>query len=377
MLRATMRAVSQRILVFLASIALLGGCNRGTAPASADAGARATTARPVQAGNPTLNPWPRIVVLHGQLEANASVQIAARVEGAIERVYVDLGDEVRSGAPLARIAAVDFNARAAQARAQLAQAQSDLARFEGLERPGSIAAQEIERARTAVEVARANLALANRELGDSRIRAPFAGAVARRYVDRGAFVRVGAPLFDFVSTGPMRLALEVPENFVRDVRPGLMVRVLPEASAGEGFAAEVVRVGPVVAQGTRTFRIEAAVESNEGRLRPGMFVLGILELGMDPEAVRIARGAVYSVLGHDRVTLVVDGKAETRDVELLGEDRGDAIVHGLRPADLVVLRGGGGLAPGEAVRVSETVPAPAAAAPTAQPVRSVDAGTGR
>lgn len=362
-----MRAVSQSTLVLALAIAGLVGCNRGSAPSAADAGTRVEAPRPVQAGRPTANPWPRIVVLHGQLEANESVQIAARVEGVVERVNADLGDEVRRNGPLARIVAIDFNARVSQAQAQLAQARSDLARLEGLDRRESIAEQQIEQARTAVTVAQANLALANRQLADARIRAPFAGIVARRYVTRGAFVRVGAPLFDFVSTGPMRLALEVPENFVRDVRTGLTVRVLPETSAGEGFAATVVRVGPVVAQGTRTFRIEASVDPHEGQLRPGMFVLGMLELGLDAEAVRIARGAVYSVLGHDRVTMVVDGKAQMRDVELLGEDHGDAIVHGLRPTDLVVLRGGGGLAPNSSVRVTE---AGAASAPA-------DAGTGR
>lgn len=363
-----MRAVSQTFLALAVLAGLLPACKRGASPSGADAGTHAEAPRPVQTANATPFPFPRMIVLHGQLEANEAVQIAARIEGPIERVNADLGDHVRAGGSLAQIVPTDFRAKVMQTEAQLAQARSDLARLEGLERPESIAAQQIEQARTQVAVAQANLDLANRQFHDASIRAPFDGIVARRYVARGAFVRIGTQLFDFVSDGPMRLSLEVPENFVRDVHEGLTIRVLPEASAGEGFAAQVVRIGPVITTGTRTFRIEARVDPHEGQLRPGMFVLGTLELGTDADAVRIARGAVYSVLGQDRVTLVVNGRAEYRDVQLLGERGGDAIVHGLRPSDVVVVRGGGSLAPGAPVRIAE---ATAGAAPAA------DAGRGR
>lgn len=367
-----MRAATSYWLSIL-SLAL-AACGGSAAPTAPDAGARPVSARPVQVARPTPFPFPRMLVLHGQLEARESVQIAARVEGPVERVSVDLGDSVRAGGALAQIASDDFRARVAQAEAQLGQARSDLARLEGLERPESIAAQQIEQARTQVAVAQATLDLARRQLRDASVRAPFDGRVARRHVARGAFVRIGNPLFDFVSDGPLRLALEVPEDHVSTVHTGLTIRVLPEASAGEGFEAQVVRISPVIAQGTRTFRIEAEVDGHEGRLRPGMFVLGTLELGMDAEAVALPRAAVYSVLGHDRVTRVVDGLAEPVEVELLGERDGNAVVHGLTPGDTVVVRGGGSLPPGTPVRVAEAAPA-APAAPSAGRAAG-DAGTG-
>ena len=130
---------------------------------------------------------------------------------------------------------------------------------------------------------------------------------------------------------------------------------------------EVVRIGPMIDPLTRTFRIEAEIDPHDGIFLPGMFVLGTIALGIDPESVRLPRGAVFSVLGHDRVATVVDGKIELVDVELLAEDHGDAIVHGLAPSAVVVTRGGGNLAPGTSVRAEAAPANPAAAAPGAHP----------
>jgi hypothetical protein len=84
-----------------------------------------------------------------------------------------------------------------------------------------------------------------------------------------------------------------------------------------------------------------------------MFVLGTITLGTAEDAVAVPRGAVYSVLGQDRVTRVSDGVAQPFDVELLGEDGTDAIVRGLRTEDEVVVRGGASLAPGTSIVPTE------------------------
>ncbi len=374
MLHRPMRRPFSLLLSAVLSVGLLaGGCSRGGQGTSAPAGGAAAAPgaaprpsgpRPVQVVQPTSNPWPRIVVLHGQLEARESVTIAARVEGPITRVAADLGDHVRSGRPLASISPTDYQAHLAQAEADLAQAQSDLARLEGVARPEAVSRQQVEQARTKVALAQAQRALALRQRSDASIRAPFSGTVSRRYISPGAFVRLGTPLFDFVSDGNLRLTLDVPERYVRQVVVGTTVNVLPDEVGTDSFQAQIVRVSPVVAQGSRAFRVEAEVDPHEGVLRPGMFVLGHISLGLDPESVRIPRGAVYSVLGQDRVTVVVDGKAQPRDVELLGEDRGDALVHGLAPSDVVVLRGGAALSPGTPVRPETAAPA-APSRPTA------------
>jgi membrane fusion protein (multidrug efflux system) len=345
----------------VASLALTSCTTGESGAAGATAQAEAPEAReaprPVLTARPVPHPFPRLVVLHGTLAPRESVQIAARVEGPLTSVRADLGDHIRSGAALALISSSEFRAQLAEAGAQLAQARSDFERLEGVNRPEIVARQEVEQARTKVTVAEAGHAVAAQNLRDARVIAPFDGTVARRYVAPGAFVRVGDPLFDFVADGPMRLVLDVPERFVHEVVAGTKVTVRPEGLVTDGFEAEVVRVAPAIESTSRTFRVEASVESHEGALRPGMFVLGTITLGMADDAFGIPRAAVYSVLGQDRVTMVVDGVAAHRDVELVGERDGTAFVRGLTAEDVVVIRGAASIPPGVAVRESSEAPA--------------------
>jgi multidrug efflux system membrane fusion protein len=115
--------------------------------------------------------------------------------------------------------------------------------------------------------------------------------------------------------------------------------------------AEIVRVSPALNEQTRTLRVEASVEAEGTALRPGTFVLSTIGLGMVDDAMQLPRGAVYSTLGQDRVT-VVDGQdqAQPRDVYLIGEADGFAYVRGVTASDRVVTQGGGSVAPGTTVK---------------------------
>jgi len=364
-------------LTMLVTLSCACGGKKGSAAGGAGgAGAtktkRAAGPRVVVAIRPTSTRWPRSLALHGTLDASETVQIAARVDGPIADVRVDLGDRVERNQVLARIVATDFAARNVQSGADLEQARADLARLERLGSAQLATAQAIEQARTRVAVAQAQRALSGRQVTDTTVRAPFRGAISKRYISRGAYARVGGPLFDLVAVEDLRLALEVPERYAAEVGIGDLVRVRPDGSAAqEAVESPIVRVSPVIDPARRTFRVEASVSAERG-LRPGMFVIASIALGEPLEAVRVPRSAVFTVLGEDRVVRVVHGKAEPVKVELIGEDGGDSIVQGVTSRDLVVTRSGASLAPGTAVRIedsgppraSQAVPAPAGAVPS-------------
>lgn len=328
---------------------------RSESPAGARS-TRAQTAQRVAAVHPTRTSWDKSLSLSGALEAINSVQLGARVEGAITSVNVDLGDHVRAGAALAHIAPEDFRARIAQADADLAQARSDVARSEALAAHEFVAAQALEQARTRLATAQAARALAARQMRDTVVRAPFSGAIAARYIARGAYVKTGSPLFDVVEVDTLRLVLQVPERFAHEIGMGAVLSVRPEAAIEAAIEAPVNRVSPIINPVTRTYRVEARVEAAGTALRPGMFVTGIVHLGTTNTAVRIPRAAVYTVLGRDRVTRIVNGAAAPVDIEIIGEAGDDAIVEGLSPDDMIVTRGASSLAPGTPVQVEETTP---------------------
>jgi RND family efflux transporter MFP subunit len=195
--------------------------------------------------------------------------------------------------------------------------------------------------------------VAAQRVKDLRVVAPFAGTIAERYVSPGAFVKVGDPLFDFVSSGALRLALEVPEQYLGDVQVGTRLRIEPRDAQGEGAEAEIVRTSPALNAQTRTLRVEASVDAEGTGLRPGSCVLSTIALGVVSDAMQLPRTAVYSTLGQDRVTLVdANNKVVTRDVDLVGEADGFAYVRGVKPDERVISQGGASHAPNSEVRVS-------------------------
>jgi membrane fusion protein (multidrug efflux system) len=371
-------------LAFAALLALGSACSAkssgpgsgGGSPgggAGAKGAKRARGPRVVVAAHPTPTVWPRTVLLHGTLEASESVELAARVDGPLDEVRADLGDVVAPGAVLARVATADFATRDARAAAELAQAESELARAEQLAASQLAPAQAVEQARTRVAVARAERALTAQKLADTSVRAPFRGTIARRYVSRGAYVRAGTPLFSLVAVDTLRLVLEVPERYARDIHIGDAVRVRDEgAPANAEVTATLTRLSPIVDPARRTFRAEADAPGDAG-LRPGMFVTAALALGAPVEAVRVPRSAVFTVLGQERVVRVMGDRATPTDVTRIGEDGADAIVEGVNASDLVVTRSAAGLAPGTAVRIdadgARATPAAAPRGESAEPAR--------
>lgn len=335
-----------------------GGGSGGAGAKGGGRGKRPSGPRQVQVAHPEPFPYQRVLRVGGTLEPAETVQVPARVDGAVTAVLVDLGDRVARNAVLARITATDFRARAAQLDAEIDQATVDLQRLEGLAAQQLATGQAVEQARTKIAVLRAQRTQAGRQLRDTAVTAPFAGAIAARHVAPGAWVRTGSPLFDLVAVDRMQVALQVPERHAAVVVAGTTLDLKHESSPAT-VPATVVRVAPTVDPGSRTFRVEATVEAaSAGALRAGMFVEASLPLGRVDDSVRVPRAAVYESLGQARVTLVRDGRAQPRDVEHLGDEDGWAVVTGIGPADVVVTRSPATLAPGTAVAAERAAESP-------------------
>lgn len=331
---------------------LLLACVPGEAPPSAQGGP--APPRVVEVTEARLAPHPRTLTLSGSLSALEKVQVAARVEGPITEVRVDLGDVVVADQVLAAIRPVDYRARVTEQGATVSQAERDLQRALALGGAGT--AEEVEQARTRLAEAKAQRTLASRQLGDTTVRAPFAGAIAARFAAQGTYVKAGTPLFDIVATTQLRLTIEVPERYAAVVKIGTPVQVTLRDAVGASrdaarieVDAAITRISPVVSPTTRTFTAEAVFSPAGSVLKPGMFVVAELALGEEEGSVRVPRSAVFHVLGHDRVMRVADGLALPEDVELIGEVEAEAVLIGLPPGTPVISRGAALVAPGTPV----------------------------
>jgi RND family efflux transporter MFP subunit len=216
--------------------------------------------------------------------------------------------EVDNARNLYNVAAAQLSAaRASQAlhpdqvRVAEAQLQSDMAAVK------TAGAQQRQR--------EAVLGIARKRLGDTTVRAPISGFVARRHVNAGEFVKENTALFTIVVANPLKYVGSVPERSAPEVRTGQRMQLSVEAYPGRSFAGAVQRVAPAVDVATRTLGLEARVPNPDRLLRPGFFAKGDVLTTRDERAVFVPAEAVTYIAGIIKVFVVASGKAEERLVK--------------------------------------------------------------
>jgi RND family efflux transporter MFP subunit len=259
---------------------------------------------PVQASSPkpvTLQPAAPsspTFLASGPLVVENQVDVAAQRDGVVARVDVDAGTPVRKGQLLGTLDDRQIAADKDAADAKVLSTQADLQGWEGevkvlqadRERAEKmweaqlITKQELDHARYKVEAdqydvqrVRENLKNAQAvarsldlELEKTRIRAPFDGVVARRYVRVGQRVAVGDRLFWVTAVAPLRIRFTLPERFLGRIKAGDPLTVTAVAGAEQPHQAKVLRVSPVVDPSSGTIEVLAELTGNTGDLRPGM-----------------------------------------------------------------------------------------------------------
>ena len=166
------------------------------------------------------------------------------------------------------------------------------------------------------EVARrdATLGIARKRLGDTTIRAPFGGVVAKRHVNAGEYVKENTAVFSVVGLDPLKYTGTVPERYAPDLKVGQRIELSVEAYPGRTFAGQVTRVSPAVEVQTRSLALEGRVGNGDGQLRPGFFAKGTVLTRKDAAVAFVPAEAVVYFVGISKVFVVANGKVEERRV---------------------------------------------------------------
>lgn len=335
----------------------------------------------------------------GEFVSDGMAELSSEVAGKVTSVDVRLGDPVKKGDPLAVVDPVTYATRVRELRASVSLSEASLEEsrlnlenmraelqrkqpllaqklvtereIEDLASRVRAAEQRLEVARATVDQNKARLSSARDSLSDTRVKAPFDGIVAERYVDVGAHVSPGQPMFRVVDDQEIYLRLRIPETESGLVRPEMPVEIRVDALGGQSVKGVVGRVAPAVDPATRTLRADVVRPDGESwdAVKPGMYARAKLELGNRPGALVLDNQAILK--GHDAaryVWVVEDGKAAKRPITtgLQGRQKTE-IVEGLSAEDAVVLRGIEKLRPGSEVTLVNQGTAPAPAAEAAEP----------
>lgn len=337
----------------------------------------------------------------GTLVAGEGADVAAETAGRVVATGVERGSRVRAGDMLVTLLSTEAAALAAEAVANVGQlearlgltsdaafdvelvpevasarasrdlAEADFARIRHLldQRVVSQAEYDLRRtqaeaarnqydtARNAVrqlhrqlEAARARAALARKALGDTIVRAPFAGQVVSRAVGVGDFVTRGTKVAALVRITPLRVELTVPEQSIRHLTAGQQVHLAVDAYPGREFDARVRHIAPALLASQRALVVEAVAANDDGALKPGMFATARIDLPATEPAVVVPAAAVGAAAGVSHV-FVVHGDRVERRLVTPGARLGDRvqILKGLVPGEPVVVGPPGTLTDGARV----------------------------
>jgi RND family efflux transporter MFP subunit len=288
---------------------------------------------------------------NGTLEAENEVDIVARVTAPVIELHVEEGMEVRAGQILAQLDGSEIKSRAEISRVNLKDAEQAYERAKTLRESQLVSSEEFEQAQTRVETARAQYESDRIQLGYTEIKAPFAGLVISRYIDLAEQANPGTQLFRISDFTPLLCPIQVPERDLPKLRLGQRAYLTFEAWPGERFAADVLRIRPVVDAATGTVRVTLDVDAM-GRLRPGMFARVYVETEMRENTLVIPKAALSLESIGDTVYVASESAASRRSVTL-GFREGDSVevLAGVEEGEQVIVVGQDGLSEGTPINV--------------------------
>ncbi|MEM1030634.1 MAG: efflux RND transporter periplasmic adaptor subunit [Myxococcota bacterium] len=308
----------------------------------------------------------------GEVKAVARTELTVGEAGEVAQVLVAEGDAVTPGQLLltlddrlarAQLGEADAMRRSIEVRRAYAAGRTE--RFRALERDGAVSAGEIERERVEADrlaaerrAARAGMAALSERVGRHRIEAPFAGVIARRYVDPGDWLDPGEPALEVVSSDQVEVHVRVPERLLDDLEAVARVSLV---RGDERVNARVDGVVQALDTGTRTALLRLVPASRPEWLRPGAATTAAFDVVREG-GLGVSRDALVRGVASERVVRVVDGKAVATPVEVLVRAGERALVRGegLDLGAVVVVRGNERLRPGQSVQTEEVTTNPAA-----------------
>jgi membrane fusion protein (multidrug efflux system) len=288
----------------------------------------------------------------GSLRANQSVMMRTEVTGRVAAIGFRDGQPVRRGQLLIGLDASLNEAEVAQARAELALAQSNLKRTEDLAKKNFVSGSAQDQAESNVAVLQARLQLAEARLSKMRVLAPFDGVVGIRTVNVGDVLRDGTDIVNIEDIKTLKVDFRVPERLFTQLKVGLPVEVMTDALPGATYRGAIEAINPRIDANGRSLELRASLGNTDGRLRPGMFARVRVIVGDRAEAFLVPEEAIVPQGDSFFVFRVAEGRAQRVPVRLGVRREGKVeLLDNVRAGDRIVVAGMRVQRDGQPVRV--------------------------
>ena len=332
----------------LAMTALLAACGGKSQEAQPTATATVEEMKPaVKVAQVYVRPVDQVRDYVGTVEAEVKNNIAPQSMGRINKIYVEVGDHVRKGQKLVQMDAANLK----QLTLQIENQKVDFARIKELYAVGGVSKAEFDNAKMSLEVAETQY---NNIMENTQLLSPIDGIVTARNYDNGDLYS-GAAILTVEQIRPVKLLVNVSENYYSKVEKGDKATITLDALPGETFTATVSLKYPTINASTHTFPVELSLPNKDEKVRPGMFARAQINFGTENHVVVPDVAIVKQPGSGERFVYVYNhGKVNYVKVEL-GQRLGDAyeLLGGLPDGATIVVAGQSRLVDGAEVKVEK------------------------
>lgn len=268
------------------------------------------------------------------VEANVTNKIAPQTPVRIEKLFAEVGDQVKAGQLLVKMDATNLK----QAKMQLDNQEVEFKRIDELYKVGGASKSAWDAQKTQLDVSRT----AYKNLQDNtQLLSPVSGVVTARNYDNGDMYSGGEPVFVIEQIRPVKLIVHVSESYFTKVKKGNDVDIKLDVYGDEVFKGKVSLVYPTIDPATRTFPVEIKIANADERVRPGMFARVTMSFGSMKHVVTPDLAIVKQSGAGDRYIYVhKEGKVSYQKVELGRRmDNKYEVISGVQDGDQVVVAG--------------------------------------
>lgn len=266
------------------------------------------------------------------------VHLAPSTPGRIEKMNVEIGDNVSAG----QVVAVMDRTNLEQAKINLMKLETDYKRLDTLKKTKSIADQQYDQIKSAYEIAQNSYQFL---LENTQLKAPFSGVVSGKYFEDGEIysgapvMSVGKPaILSIVQINQLKALIGITANYYPLITKGMKAEVKSELYPDVAFPGEIYRIYPTIDNTTKTFTVEVKIQNNNLKLRPGMFSKISLDLGKGNAVLvpiialvkQTGTNDMYLFVNKNNIavkTQVVTGRMLDDKIEILkGINEGDEVI---------------------------------------------------
>jgi len=321
-----------------------------------------------------LNEWQPNIEAVGSLRAVNGADLSLEVNGVVDSLSFNSGDDVEQGAVLLKLRSEDDEAKleSLQATAELNQITSD--RDQKQFKILAVSQATLDTDAANLKNAQAQVAQQRAILDKKTLRAPFAGHLGIRAVDLEQYLGAGTVIVTLQALDPIFVDFFVPQQAIDQVSIGQTVTAKIDAFKDETFTGKITALNPRVDPSSRNVQVRATLKNADHRLIPGMYATIDIVTGEPKNYITLPQTAItYNPYGD--TVYIVDSKAgdSSGKPQLIarqtfvttGATRGDqvAVLKGVNEGDTIVTAGQIKLHNGSTVLIDNSITPTADAAP--------------